>query len=304
VPIVYRGCAERPDVAPGTVLTIGNFDGVHLGHQALISQARAIAGGRPVCVLTFDPPPRDVLRPDNGIPRVQTLADKIRTLGAAGADEVVVEPFTHATAELEAEAFATRFIARHLRPGAIVVGFDFRFGRRRSGTSDTLRRALGVEVFESEAVRDHQGAISSSRVREAVRAGRVREATRLLGRPHALSGVVVHGDGRGRQLGFPTANVAFETHLTPPPGVYAVDWCVDGAAPIRAVANLGLRPTFNGEDLRLEVHIPGLAGDLYGVHAEVRLLEQLREERRFASLDALIAAIQADVAAALAWSDP
>lgn len=299
MPTVYRGCAERPEQAPPTVLTIGNFDGVHLGHQALLRRAAAVGGGASLTVLTFDPPPRDVLRPDNGIPRIQPLSEKIRALGDAGAAEVVVERFDAALAALPAEDFARDRVGR-LRPVAVVVGFDFRFGQRRLGTADTLRAALGVPVFVEAPVSDDQGPISSSRIREAIGAGDLVLAHRLLGRPHAVHGPVTHGDGRGRTLGFPTANVDHRATLLPPPGVYVVDWH-DPQGARRAVANLGARPTFDGEGSRLEVHLPGFSGDLYGVEAEVRFLARLRPERRFPDLSALTEAIARDTAAAVAW---
>ncbi|MEQ1507525.1 MAG: bifunctional riboflavin kinase/FAD synthetase [Myxococcota bacterium] len=285
----------------GPVVTIGNFDGVHLGHRALIdaTRARAAALGAPAVVVTFDPAPRDVLRPDNGIPRIQSLDRKRAHLEAAGLDAMVIQPFDRALAAMTPEAFAARHLGEHLGVRALVVGHDFRFGRARAGSAATLREVLGVPVEEVEAraIAGDDAPVSSSRIREALTAGDVAGAARLLGHPHELVGTVIHGDQRGRTIGFPTANLVPEGGLVPPHGVYAVRAEVDGAWR-GGVANLGSRPTFDGRTVRLEVHLFDFAGDLYGRTLVVGLVDRLRGEQKFDGIDALVAQIRADAEAA------
>lgn len=305
---VFMGSAAWRASSPGPALTIGNFDGVHLGHRALVAAAvaRARALGVEAVAYTFDPAPRDVLRPDSAIPRIQSLDARVEHLLAAGADRVVVEPFDRAMASMTPEAFARDLLGARLRPSAVVIGFDFRFGRGRAGGAADLADALGVPVETVPAVHHGGAPVSSSRVREAVRAGDLDVAAALLGRPFSFVGTVVPGDARGRTLGFPTANVwpgpgvAGGVALLPPDGVYAVRLRVDGVAGLPGVMNLGNRPTFDGEARRAEVHLLDFAGDLYGQRVEVTPVVFLRPEQRFASVDALIARVRADVESARA----
>ncbi len=285
----------------GRVLTIGNFDGVHRGHRHLLAATAALAAERgvPSAVLTFDPAPRDVLRPDNGVPRIQSLARKLVHLGRAGADGVLVLPFDRATAALEPEVFAGELLRDGLDVRGLVVGHDFRFGRGRRGDAALLGDVLGVPVREVDALADADGPVSSSRVRSRIAAGAVTDAEALLGRPHEVCGPVVTGDRRGRTLGFPTANVVPDGGMLPPDGVYAVE-AEDGARLLPGVANLGTRPTFDGVGRRLEVHLFDFAGDLYGRELVVRLRHHLRGERRFPGIEALVAQIREDAAAARA----
>lgn len=298
---------DRADGAP--VATIGNFDGVHRGHRALIdaTRARARAAGAPSVVLTFDPAPRDVLRPGNPIPRIQPLARKLVHLERAGVDAVVIQPFDRDLASLDADTFARRHLGEHLGVSALALGHDFRFGRGRLGDAQLLRDALGVPVDEIPALTDDHGPVSSSRIRAAIGAGDVALAGSLLGRPHEVVGPVVEGDRRGRTIGFPTANVATDGGgLCPAPGVYAVIADVAGGSqpgvvvggPHPGVANLGVRPTFDGHGLRLEVHLLDFTGDLYGVTLTVAFVARIRDEQRFDGIDALVAQIHRDVAAA------
>lgn len=293
---VHRGSAAVPARAQGPVLTIGNFDGVHRGHRHLLDATRALAAelGVPSAVLTFDPPPMAVLRPDAAMPRIQTLDEKLEALGAAGVDEVVVEPFDLGLAAMEPDAFATTILRENLAVSGLVLGYDFRFGRRRAGTVDDLHRVLGVPIRQVEALLD-DGPISSSRIRSAVHEGELALAARLLGRPHRLVGAVEGGDRRGRQLGFPTANVRPHTSLTPPFGVYAVRVELDGTVH-DGVANWGIRPMWELAEPLLEVHLLDFEGDLYGRELGVDLVARLRGEARFDSIEALEAAIRADVA--------
>ncbi len=297
-PEVFEGSASYPSPSPGPVLTIGNFDGVHRGHLHLLGRLvdEARAAGGPACVYTFDPAPRDVLRPGNPIPRIQTLGERIACLGRAGVDHVVVEPFTRALGALDAQAFAKVILRERLGVRGLVVGYDFRFGRGREGTVDDLRRVLGVPIAQVDPHAPGGEVISSSRIRQAVRDGDVREAARLLGRAHVVSGTVVRGDARGRALGFPTANLAPHTALVPANGIYAV-WVELGDGVRReGAASLGVRPTFaDGDDHRVEVHLLDFSGDLYGREARVEFVERLRGEEAFATPEALIARIAQDV---------
>jgi len=275
------------------VLVIGNLDGVHRGHQAVLRQARAIADARrlPLSVLTFDPHPNEVLR-GAAPPRLATLARRIELLRQGGVDHVVVERFTAALASFSPERFARELLHDRLAARAVVVGDNFRFGAHRAGDLDALRgfgAALGFDVIAAEIAGDDGGPFSSTRVREAIGRGALEEAARMLGRPHALSGVVETGDRRGRTLGFPTANVGGVTEVLPPHGVYAVR--ADGRG---GVMNLGMRPTVGGTSLRIEVHLFDFDGDLYGASMRVDLIAHLRAEQKFAGLEALKAQIAED----------
>ncbi len=284
------------------MVTIGNFDGVHLGHQALIAEATRLALplGAPVCAYTFDPSPRDVMVPGHGIPAVQSLEDRIRCLGDAGAAMVVLETFTKDFSRIEARDYALDILGRRLRARGVVVGWDFRFGRGRQGDADLLRELLGVPVVQVEPVRLGGEVVSSTRVRELVRAGRVAEAAGMLGRPHVVKGGVVRGDARGRELGFPTANVAPASELVPPSGVYAVRADVGDGVWRPGVANLGNRPTFGPGKGPLEVHLLDFSGDLYEHTLSVGFVERIRAERAFDGLPALVEQIGRDVIAARA----
>lgn len=295
---VVRGsatCTER-----GSVVTIGNFDGVHRGHRALLDAARVLAGPEgTVCAYTFHPAPRDVLRPDNGIPRIQTVDDRLAALDAAGADITVVEPFSRAFAAHTPEWFATEVLRDRLGAKAVVVGWDFRFGRGREGTAEGLRTWLDMPVEQVQAVQHEGQTISSSRIREQIRAGQVAEAATLLGRPHEVVGPVVKGDARGRQLGFPTANVRAETPLIPAPGVYAAR-----VGTHAAVVNLGTRPTFGGGAPTLEAHLLDFDGDLYSQTLRVAFVDRIRDEVAFDGVEALVSQIQDDVATARRLLNP
>lgn len=297
---VFHGSHSYTAISARPVLTIGNFDGVHLGHQHLLSRvvARARALDAPACVYTFDPAPRAVLEPERCPPRILDLDQRVALLGRHGIDHVVVEPFDRDFAARPASWFAQEILAERLAPAALVVGHDFRFGRGRAGrTGDlaTLLPDLQVEQVDQllvEGVRP-----SSSRIREAVAEGRVRDAAEMLGRDYSLRGVVVPGDQRGQQLGFPTANIDTLAELLPASGVYAARVPIDGR-PLPAVVNLGVRPTFAGRRFLIEAHLLDFEDDLYGRTLELRFVEFLRPERRFSGPEALVAQIAEDVASA------
>ncbi len=293
-------CLDLGDERP--VMAVGTFDGVHRGHQALLDRlvAGARARGRPALVHTFHPAPATVL--GRGDPRtILPIEDRIRVLGEHGVDRVIVERFSRAYAARSARWFVREVLGRLVRPSALVVGSDFRFGHRGGGTVESLaawRPDLPVDVVEALEVQG--GPVSSSRIREALSAGRVAEAAALLGRPWALTGTVVRGEGLGRRIGFPTANLLTDTDLLPAEGVYAVRARWSSGPPEPAVASLGTRPTVGGQAAVLEVHLLQPAGALpddalYGEPVEVRFVERLRGQERFPDVAALTEAIRADV---------
>ncbi|RME28553.1 MAG: bifunctional riboflavin kinase/FAD synthetase [Deltaproteobacteria bacterium] len=298
MPQVYAGSAAYPAEGPDPVVTIGNFDGVHHGHRALLARLveRARELGAPPVVYTFEPSPRVVLAPSQYLPRILTWPDKVRLLGEQGVEAVVVERFDRAFAQHPPDWFAREILGRRLRAQELVVGYDFRFGRARRGDVALLRRLLpDLPVVQVEAAMLDGRICSSSAVRDAVRRGDIDMATRLLGRPHFVRGTVVAGDQRGRTIGFPTANVDTDTELLPGAGVYAVYAHADDGRPLPAVANLGVQPTFSGSRQRLEVHVLDFQGDLYGRELRVDFMARLRDERRFSDVDALVRQIRQDV---------
>lgn len=296
MPVVFPDSASVPLSSQGVVVAIGNFDGVHCGHRGVLSVGKRLPG--PLWVYTFEPAPTAVVAPERHQPRIMGLSERIARLGEAGVDAVVVEPFTPAFAARSAAWFATEVLQRRLRATGLVVGHDFRFGRGREGDAAGLRALLPqTHVEEVGAVMAEDGPVSSSRIRKLIQAGDVALAARLLGRPHRLTGRVVIGDQRGRTMGFPTANIGGAVELLPAYGVYAVRLGIDGRW-LPGVMNIGVRPTFAGQRVSLEVHVLDFHGDLYGRVVSVELIERLRGEQRFSGIDELIARIQQDVRAA------
>lgn len=290
-----------------SVLTPGNFDGVHLGHRALVRAAREGAdrrGCRAVAMF-FDPHPVCFFRPESPLPQLTSVTRRRELLARAGADEVDVRTFDADFAALSPGDFVRDVLVGPHQVCEVVVGADFRFGRGRAGDVDTLRalgRAHGFEVTIVAPV-DHDGAVvSSTRVRGLLAEGRVREAARLLGRFHDVDATVVTGDRRGRTIGFPTANLSVHG-MVPNDGVYAVLARIDDEPELRrGVANLGNRPTFDA-GRSVEVHLLEFAGDLYGRALRVAFVERLRGEVRFAGVEALVAQLNADVVAGRAALD-
>ncbi len=294
------------DLPPGrgpfsrTVATIGNFDGVHLGHRAILSRVVKRAGElncQPVAV-TFEPHPLKVLRPEIQLPLLTTPAQKCRLLEAAGLAGVVVLPFTREFAAMPARDFVRQYFAERLGAREIVVGHDYRFGRDREGTIELLKdmgRTLGFTVQVVWAVEVNDAVVSSSLIRALLKLGKVAEAGELLGRPYRVEGRVVPGKGRGAKLlGVATANILPDNELLPASGIYAVHAFREGRL-WPGVANIGTCPTFDNQELSLEVHLLDFAGELYGERLEVEFIARLREERRFPSLEALAAQIRADI---------
>jgi riboflavin kinase / FMN adenylyltransferase len=290
------------------VLVVGNFDGVHLGHQAVLGQAvdQARSLGVSANVLTFDPHPAGVV--GGGAPqRLTTLERRAELVAKLGIDRMYVRRFDTAFAAWQPERFARDLVVGALRASVVVVGENFRFGAKRAGDLTLLRALgaqLGFDVRVHAVASDARGRYSSTRAREAVVAGDLDEVRRVLGRPHSLSGVVAHGDERGRTIGVPTANLVDIPELLPPKGVYAVtaDRYSQGAfAPLaRGVTNIGVRPTVGSGGLSVETYLLDFAGDLYDARLRIHLVARLREERKFGSLDELKAQIARDVSDARA----
>ena len=296
-PSVFAGSSAYPKDGPGPVLSIGNFDGVHVGHRWLLDKvvAKARSLGVPSCIYTFDPPPRVVLAPSLVRPRIVAWPERVRLLGEAGIDHVVVERFTRAFAQHPPAWFVDEILGHRLRPSAMVVGYDFRFGRARAGDIALIRTRLPELPIEQVDAHEVGGIVSSSRIREVVEAGDMETAQALLGRPHRIHGTVIPGDKRGRTIGFPTANIESAAELVPPAGVYAVRARIDGGRWQDAVANLGVRPTFDKDGFSIEVHLLDFRGDIYGAQVEVAFIARLRAEKRFADILELQAQIQRDV---------
>ncbi len=296
--------ADAVGAAPGTSLVaIGNFDGVHRGHQAVLGHAAREAaerGLRPL-VLTFHPHPARVLGRE-GHAMLTTIDRRIELVARIDpALGVVVQPFTKALSELSPREFASSFLAGKLGAKIVIVGENFRFGHDRAGDLATLERLgneLGFEARPEELEGDVSGTYSSSRARALLAAGEIAEATQVLGRPHSVSGVVVAGEKLGRELGFPTANLGELEELLPADGIYACAVDREDGAPVAlglGAANLGVRPTLGGRARLLEVHLLDLSQDLYGARLRVHFIERLRGEERFESLEALREQIARDV---------
>jgi riboflavin kinase / FMN adenylyltransferase len=293
--------AFPPEARP-SVVALGIFDGVHLAHRAILDAAvaRARQGNATAVVCTFDPHPADVLQPDRAPLPITTLHERLALIAESGVALAVVIPFTTAVAAIEPEVFVTEILVGRLGAREVVVGFNHRFGHGARGDARMLRD-LGARVgMHAEIVPPMSlGAtpVSSSAIRSALQRGEVSAAARLLGRPYFVAGDVVEGAGRGRSLGFATANLLPERPLLTPPGVYACRFVVD-AASHGAVVNAGVRPTFEEEVFTIEAHLLDFTGDLYGRRARLDFVEYLREERKFPSIDALKAQVALDIAAA------
>lgn len=295
-----RSLDELPPAHGASVVTIGNFDGIHLGHQAILSRlverARALRGTS--TLVTLDPHPAKVLRPDQAPLMILPLSERIRLVEAAGVERMLILSFTLPFSRTPAETFVEDVLVRGLRCKEVYLGRNFRFGRDQEGDVELLERLGPKFGFTAEGVpevRYKDFRISSTLVRSTLMDGEVALARKLLGRPFALLGTVVHGDGRGRTLDFPTANLQVENELIPRDGVYITRTLVDGSA-YPAATNIGRRPTF-GEHLRVvEAHLLDFSGDLYGRRLRLEFLRRLRGEQRFAGPEELRSQIRRDVA--------
>lgn len=304
---LIRGLPPAGALKGGQALTVGTYDGLHLGHQALLARLRqhAVRLGAPTVMVTFEPMPREFLTPDNPPARLTSLRERWRYLAQLQlVDQLCVLRFGAVTRSLSADQFA-QLLAERLGPTVVVVGHDFRFGRGGEGTAEKLLEAgqrLGFAVDIVEPVTLAGERLSSSAIREALAAGDLARAKRLLGRPYTMTGRVVRGEQLGRKLGFPTANVRFPHRRLPLAGIYAVRLQVRGESGVllRGVASIGTRPTVGGTEPWLEVHVFDFARELYGREIAVECVQFLRSELKFESLDAMVAQIRLDAAQARA----
>jgi riboflavin kinase/FMN adenylyltransferase len=294
---------DNAKIARPTVLTLGVFDGLHLGHQLImrtvVDRARAI--GAVPTVITFDPHPRALLHPESAPPLLQTFDQKIEALGVLGIEQTIVIRFDKTFSEIRAEDFLRTVIAERLHAKEVYLGCGFAFGHDREGNVDLLRavsHSLGFFADEVPELRLRGRRISSSRIRELLQAGRVNTARRMLGRPYGVEGIVMRGAERGAKLGFPTANLHPQNRVIPRSGVYVTATLIDGQWR-RSVTNIGTRPTFESEsELSVETFVMNWSGNLYGDVVRVRFLHRLREEKKFNSIDELKLQIARDVARA------
>ena len=301
---IIRRLAQLAPPPEGTVVTIGNFDGVHLGHRAIFRRVVGEARARQAAatVVTFEPHPLRLLAPEKAPPRINTPVEKVRLLRASCIDLLLVLPFTRRLAALPAADFIRDILVSRLNVRHLVIGYDYAFGRNRQGDAAFLAEAAERYGFTLEVLpplKAGDEVYSSTRIRQTLLRGDVRGVVGVLGRHFTLDGRVVSGDGRGRLLGFPTANLATAKELLPAPGVYAVKVRV-GRRMHDAVVNFGSRPTFTGAAPSLEIHLIDYSGDLYGRRLRLYFVERLRDERRFPSVEALQSAIREDIAMARA----
>jgi riboflavin kinase / FMN adenylyltransferase len=301
---IIQGLESYPPEAGPSVVALGAFDGIHLAHQKIlglaVERARAIAAAALAC--TFDPHPLEVLQPDRAPVPITTLNERLDLIGALGIDAAVVIPFTREFSRIEAEVFVKDLLLGTLRAREIVVGYNHTFGRGARGDArllETLGPRLGVTPHIVPPLTVGGAIVSSSAIRDALRVGDMAEAARFLGRPYTVRGLVVAGAGRGRHLGFPTANLAPDRPILIPNGVYAGYARLD-AEPRRhpAVVNVGYRPTFGAAEHVIEAHLLDFAEDFYRRRMEIALVQRLRDERRFPDADALRTQIAMDVEAA------
>ncbi|GAB5388779.1 MAG: bifunctional riboflavin kinase/FAD synthetase [Alphaproteobacteria bacterium] len=311
---VYRDISALPDKAKGAVTVIGNMDGMHVGHQALVGEGAVFARRNKalLSVLTFEPHPRRYFAPDSPPFRLTGERQKLRRMKPGGVDQVIILPFTDDLAEMSAEAFVEELLIGKLEAGHLVIGDDFRFGKGRSGDGALMRRVAekhGTSVTVMEEVLSHDGLrASSTRIREALAEGWVNQANLLLGRPFEIEGEVMKGDQRGATIGFATANLDLANYIRPKYGVYAVRAALvekpdpDGTDThsgwVHGVANLGRRPTVDGTREWLEVHLFDFDKDIYGKTLRVQLIDFIRAEQRFDGIDELVTQIGNDSKAA------
>ena len=299
---LIRGLYNIRPEHKGTVVTIGNFDGVHRGHQAVIRQLhdQARSSCTRTTIFTFDPLPREYFMGEKAPARLSTFREKYIQFQRLGIDQMLTLPFNARLAAITAQQFIDEILVNGLGIKALVIGDDFRFGRGRKGDFTMLVDAgkqYGFSVIDTQTQQDGGERISSTRIREALAIGDLALANCLLGRPYSMSGTVIHGEKLGRTIGFPTANIRIHRTISPLHGVFAVE--VEGIG--YGVTNVGTRPTVDGKGFLIETHLLDFDGDLYGQHINVRWLKKLRGEQKFDSLDALKAQIQQDIKAARAY---
>jgi riboflavin kinase/FMN adenylyltransferase len=300
---LIRGLYNLQPRHQGCVLTIGNFDGVHYGHQAVLGQLaeKAAELNVPSVVMLFEPQPQEYFAPASAPPRLTRFREKMLTLRRYSVDRVVCLHFNEAMATMPPERFVEDILVEKLGVRYLVVGDDFRFGYQRQGDFTMLQAAgqrHGFQVVNMHTLRIDQLRVSSTLIRKALGAGDLQAAENMLGRPYSMSGRVAHGEKRGQQLGFPTANIYLHRNVAPLQGVFAVEVFGLEGEPVQGVANLGTRPTVDGTRCLLEVHLFDFNQDIYGAYVRVNFLYKLREEKRFASFDELKQQIAYDAHAA------
>jgi riboflavin kinase/FMN adenylyltransferase len=300
MPTIIRGLHNLPDACEGCVATIGNFDGVHLGHQAVLSQL-AMKGAMlnlPAVVITFEPQPFEFFVPEKAPARLTRFREKVEALRSFSIQKLCVLRFNQKLAAMSAEDFIQQLLVEGLKVRYLVVGDDFRFGHQRQGDFALLQQAgekYGFQVVNMHTFAIDQQRVSSTRIRDALKVGKLDEAEKLLGRPYRMSGRVAHGDKRGRQLGFPTANIHLHRQKVPLSGVYAVQLFGIKEEPVNGVANVGVRPTIGGDKKALlEVHLFDFNRTIYGEHVQVHFMHKIRDEQKFDGLEALMEQIQID----------
>ena len=296
---IIRGVKNYTESLPNPVLTLGNFDGVHLGHQAIFRKVaeRARATGGTSIAFTFEPHPLKVLAPERSPLLLNTFHGKMKLFEAAGIEVVVCANFTRAFADQNPEDFARDVLHKLIGVKEVYVGYDYAFGKGREGSISSLKQmglTYGFEVGVVDPVRVDDVVVSSSAIRDLIANGRVEEADRLLGRHYVIEGEVVHGSHRGQTLGFPTANMKTANELIPGFGVYAVLANVEGRL-FKAVASIGIRPTFDSGPVSVEVYILDFHTDLYGKEMEISFVKRLRGEEKFPDAEALVRQIRKDV---------
>ena len=297
---IYTDWRNLPASARGASVALGNFDGVHIGHMAVLRAAHAARPDAPRAVLTFDPHPREYFRPQDPPFRLSLAQERAAVLQAMDVEVLYQLPFDAEFSHLTAEAFVQEVLFEGIGAAHLSCGNDFAFGYRRGGDIAFLAaraEALGIGLSIAPTIIDAQGPVSSTRIRRLLQDGYPERAALLLGRPYAVRGEVIHGDAKGRTIGFPTANIALGRHLEPQRGVYAVTAQIGGKF-YKGVANIGLRPTIGGTESRLEVYFFEFEGDLYGQELAVQLRCFIRPEQKFPSFEALKVQIGRDVAQA------
>ena len=297
---LIRGLHNLRPEHRGCVATIGNFDGVHLGHQAVIGQLAEKADELclPTVVITFEPQPMEYFRPGQTPARLTRLREKVQALRRFRVNRILCMPFNQKLASMPAEEYIRRVLVEGLDVKYLVVGDDFRFGKDRAGNFEMLQQAgqqFGFQVVNMHTFMIDNRRVSSTRVREALNQGDLAEAERLLGRSYRMSGRVAHGEKLGRQLGYPTANIHVHRKATPLQGIFVVEVFGIEGEPLPGVASLGTRPTVDGKKTILEVYLFDFDRDIYGAYLQVSFLNKLRDEERFSTLDALKVQIGKDV---------
>ena len=301
---IYYDLETPSELLQESIVTVGVFDGLHIGHQAVIQQVltQSEKFNLASLVLTFDPPPLAFLAPERCPPALTTLSKKIEILEQLGVDGVVFARFDAYLQQMSPDAFVQQVLLQRLHAKQVIIGYDWQFGKGRSGNAEALKQ-LGDQyqfgVMIVGPVQLHGMPVHSTRVREAIAGGNLNLVSDLLGRRYSIMGEIVQGDGRGRKIGFPTANIDAGNQMLPPSGVYAIQVKLEGCM-FNGVMNMGTRPTFDGEEFQIETHLFDFEQMVYGKKMEIFCIEKIRDERRFPNPEILVNQIKQDVATAKA----